>query len=362
MRESYGSFILEQERKERKRKLTIIAIVTAVVLVIAVIAIVVLIKMDFKPFKNVSGTVSTEVEEVFYSQEELDAQVADAVAKAKVEASAEALTGLKQYLSEGMSTVEALRTMFRNELVIASEGRYHFIPIQDGLKKNNYTIENLQILENGEYQYLTDGQVTSYKGIDVSKFQSWIDWRAVAADGVQFAFIRVGNRGYETGEIVEDEYFGHNMNSANAAGVKTGVYFFSQAITEEEAIEEANFVLEKIAPYQVSCPVVLDVEMIAGDEGRADGLSVEDRTHLTKVFCETIANAGYKPMIYMNLEVAAAKLNLAELEAYEKWFAYYNTDFYYPYDYSVWQYSENGTVAGIKNTVDVNIAFKPLWE
>lgn len=362
MRESYGSFILEQERKERKQKMKIIAIATAIVLAIVVIVMVILIKTDFKIFKDASGVAATEVEEIFYSQEELDAQVADAVAKAKVEASAEALTGLKQYLSEGMSTVEALRTMFPNELVIASDGRYHFIQIQESLKKNNYTVENLQVLEDGEYQYLTDGQVTSYKGIDISKHQSWIDWRAVAADGVQFAFIRVGNRGYETGEIVEDEYFGHNMKSANAAGVKTGAYFFTQAITEEEAIEEANFVLEKIAPYQVSCPVVLDVEMIAGEEGRADNLSVEDRTRFVKVFCETIANAGYKPMIYLNLEVAAAKLNLAELEAYEKWFAHYSTDFYYPYDYSVWQYSENGKVAGIKNTVDINIAFKPLWE
>lgn len=363
MRESYGSFILEQERKERKRRLIIIAIVVAVVLVIGAIAIAVLSKTGFKPFKNVSGTVSTEQEdEIYYSQAELDAYVTDAKAQTQAEASKEALAGMKQYLEDGMSAVEAFRAVYTDDLVVASDGRYHFVPIRDDLKKNDYTAQNLQVLETGEYQYTENGQVTSYKGIDVSRFQGWVDWKAVAADGVQFAFIRVGNRGYETGELVEDTSFMQNMKAANAAGVKAGVYFFSQAVTVEEGIEEANFVLERIAPYQVECPVVIDVEMIAGDEGRADALSAEERTQIIKAFCETVANAGYKPMIYLNLEVAALRVNMEELESYDKWLAYYNPDFYFPYEYKVWQYSENGTVAGLKEAVDMNICFEPIWE
>ena len=269
---------------------------------------------------------------------------------------------MKQHLEEGMSAVEAFRAVYTDELVLAADGRYHFVPIQENLKKHDYSVENLQITETGEYQYLENGAVTSYKGIDVSRFQGWVDWKAAATDGVQFAFVRVGNRGYGSGELVEDTSFKQNMKAANAAGIKTGVYFFSQAVTVEEGIEEANFVLERIAPYQVDCPVVIDVEMVAGDEGRADALSKEERTQIVKAFCETVANAGYKPMIYLNLEVAAIRVNMEELEAYDKWLAYYNPDFYFPYEYKVWQYTENGTVAGLREKVDMNICFEPIWE
>lgn len=363
MRESYGSFILEQERKERKRRLIIIGIVVAVLLVVGGIAVAVLSGLGYNPFQKIVSTPSMEQEEgVYYSQAELDAYVADAKAQAQAEASKEALAEMKQHLEEGMSAVEAFRAVYKDELVLAADGRYHFVPIQENLKKNDYSVENLQILETGEYQYMENGEVTSYKGIDVSKFQGWVDWKSVAADGVRFAFIRVGNRGYGTGELVEDTSFKQNMKSANAAGIKTGVYFFSQAVTVEEGVEEANFVLERIAPYQVDCPVVIDIEMVAGDEGRADALSADERTQIIKAFCETIANAGYKPMIYLNLEVAAIRVNMEELESYDKWLAYYNPDFYFPYEYKVWQYTENGTVAGLKEKVDMNICFEPIWE
>lgn len=363
MRESYGSFILEQERKERKQRMIITGIVVIVLLIVAVIAVVLLKEKGV--FQKVSGTVGTEQNEevaaedaVYYTQTELDAYVSEAATAAQ----AQILSGLRQHLEEGMTAVEAFRIIYPNDLVVASDGQYHFIPINQELKKNDYKAENLQILETGEYQYTENGQVVSYKGIDVSKFQGWVDWNAVAADGVSFAFIRVGNRGYGSGELVEDTSFHQNMKGANAAGIKTGVYFFSQAVTVEEGIEEANFVLQRIAPYQVDCPIVIDVEMVVGDEGRADTLSAEERTAVVKAFCDTVANAGYKPMIYLNLEVAALHLNMAELEAYDKWLAYYNTDFYYPYEYKVWQYNENGTVAGLRDVVDVNICFEPIWE
>lgn len=364
MRPSFGDFILEQERKERRKRNLIIAIVVVVLLLIIGGAAVFFMKNDSNFLQDVfaDAEATGQLEEVSYSQEELDAYIADAVQAAKTEASAEALAGMKQYLAEGMSAVEAFRAVYTEDLVVAADGQYHFIPIREDLKHNDYITENLQILETGEYQYVEDGQVTSYKGIDVSKFQGKIDWNAVAADGVQFAFIRVGNRGYGSGEIVEDSNFDQNMKGANMAGIKAGVYFFSQAVTEEEVLEEANFVLEQIAPYQVECPVVFDMEMIAGDEGRADSLTPEERTHLMKVFCDAIANAGYQPMIYMNLELAAIRVNLEELESYEKWFAYYNSDMYFPYEYKVWQYTETGTVAGVPEAVDMNICFEPIWE
>lgn len=364
MRPSYGDFILAQERVERrKRRIVIFIIVFVLLLLLGVAGLFLFLNKDAISFPIIKlwTSASDTEEEVYYSQAELDSLVQNAVQAAKLEASQETREAFKQQLAEGKSAVEAFRTIYSDELVLAADGRYHFIPIRTDLKKNDYKTENLKVLENGEFQYTNAGEVTSYKGIDVSRFQGNIDWQAVANDGVTFAFIRVGNRGYGTGEIVDDNTFVKNITGANAAGIKTGVYFFSQAITEAEALEEANYVLGKIAPYQVECPIVFDLEMIAGDEGRADSLAPQERTHLMKVFCDAVAAAGYKPMIYMNLEMAALRVNLEELEAYDKWFAYYNPELYFPYAYKVWQYSESGTVAGIKESVDMNICFEPIW-
>ncbi len=302
-----------------------------------------------------------------YSQEELDAAVQAAVTENEIQiadaAAAETLEQLKGYLLSGDSVVQSLRKMYKDELVLASGGRYHFIPILDSLAKNDYTENNLSILENGELQYFEDEALISHKGIDVSKHNGNIDWTKVAADGVEFAFIRVGNRGYGSeGKLLEDTMFDTNAAGANRAGVPIGVYFYTQAINEQELLEEVDLVLRKIAPYKVECPVVFDVEKVSGADGRMNSISVEERTRLTKLFCEKIEEAGYTPMIYQNMEMGAMMLDLTQLEEYEKWFAYYNKDFYYPYAYSIWQYSDSGVVDGIKGNVDLNIAFKPIWK
>ena len=303
-------------------------------------------------------------EKATYTKAELDAKVAEEVAVAKEEAVSEILDGIKETLSKGdTSMVEMLRPYYKDELVVVSNGKFHFVPLQEQLKKNSYVQENLQILENGEYQYVENGQVTSHKGIDVSKFQGDIDWQAVAADGVEFAFIRVGNRGYGAeGKMLEDDRFEENVEGALQAGIKVGVYFYTQALNEQELLEEANFVLEKIAPYKIECPVVYDVEKVSGANGRMNALSLEERTNLTLLFCQTIEAAGYKPMIYYNMEMATLMLDLETLENYDKWLAYYNPEMYYPYDYKIWQYTHNGKVNGIEGDVDLNICFEPVWE
>lgn len=297
-----------------------------------------------------------------YTREELDAKVAEAVEAAKIEASAEILNGIQSGLESGQTYVETLRPYYPDDLLVVSNGKFNFVPIQKNLKMNDHVEENLNILETGEYQYVKDGQVISHKGIDVSKHQGEIDWQQVAEDGVEFAFIRVGLRGYGTGKLVEDEYFEQNVQGALSAGIKVGVYIYSQAINEEELLEEANLVLEKIAPYKIECPVVFDVEKVSGSSGRMNALSLEERTNLTLLFCQTIENAGYKPMIYHNMEMGALMLDLETLEDYDKWFAYYNPDFYYPYEYKIWQYSHKGSVKGIQGEVDLNISFEPIWE
>lgn len=308
-------------------------------------------------------TVGAVSEKVVYSQEELDARIAEAVLSAQGQVSTQILEGIKAGLSQGDTVLETLRPFYPDDLLVASGGRYHFVPINRSLKQNQLDIANVNILESGEYQYLVDGQVVSHKGIDVSKHQGAIDWNLVAQDGVEFAFIRVGFRGYGSeGKMVEDEYFVQNIEGALAAGIKVGVYFYSQAVTEAEVLEEAEFVIQRIQPYTIECPVVFDVEKVSGANGRMNDISVEERTALTLLFCQTIEQAGYKPMIYHNTEMGALMLDVAQLEAYDKWYASYSDQIFYPYAYKIWQYSDKGTVQGISTNVDLNISFEPLWE
>lgn len=315
-----------------------------------------------------------EDQQVTLTQAELDAKLQEArdeaiaasqaeKEQAVVQAREDVLSGIRVGLETGdQTTVEVLRPFYPNELVVVSSGKFHFVPINRELKMNDYDTANLNILENGEYQYMNGGEVVSHKGIDVSKFQGKIDWKAVAEDGVEFAFVRAAYRGYGTGKMVEDTTFEDNMEGAIAAGIHAGAYIYSQAINEDEIREEAELVLSKLEPLHVKCPVVFDVEKTLDSSGRMNQLSVEERTNLTLLFCQIIEQAGYKPIVYYNLEMGALMLDIETLESYEKWFAYYNDDMYYPYAYSIWQYSDKGKVNGIKGNVDMDISFRAFWE
>ena len=311
--------------------------------------------------EKTDDAVSVVSGSVVYSQAELDQKIAEAVALAQNEEADRVLNGIKESLSSGTTTVETLRPYYPNDIVVVSDNRFYFVPINRDLKQNQLDVANLQILENGEYQYLTDGQVTSHKGIDVSSHQGKIDWNLVAQDGVEFAIIRLGYRGYgKEGNLKEDAQFDSNIQGAKAAGIKVGVYIFSQAINDDEVLAEANLVLEKIAPYELDCPVVYDVERTSED-GRMNNISVEERTHLTLLFCQTIENAGYTPMIYHNTQMGALMIDVAELEDYDKWYASYSDQIFYPYEYKIWQYSDKGKIQGISTNVDMNICFEPIW-
>ena len=323
-----------------------------------------------------------EDKQVTLTEAELNAMVEEAATSAAASAAAEAVTqaeaeklqavedaraevlnGIRAGLETGDDTmVEVLRPFYPDEMVVVSNGKFHFVPINWELKLSPYSDENLNILETGEYQYMDGEQVISHKGIDVSRFQGNIDWQAVASDGVEFAFIRVANRGYGTGKLVEDEQFDRNIKGAMDAGIHVGVYIYSQAVNEQEIAEEAELVMQKLSAYDVKCPIVYDVEKTADPTGRMNQLSVEERTNLTQLFCQTVEAAGYKPIIYHNMEMGALMLDIEPLEQYDKWLAYYNDDMYYPYEYKIWQYSDKGSVSGIASNVDLNICFEPFWE
>ena len=207
-------------------------------------------------------------------------------------------------------------------------------------------------------------------GIDVSKHNGSIDWEQVKKSGIQFAIIRAGNRGYgEAGNMVEDPYFVQNMNGAIANGIKVGVYYFSQAITVEEAIQEAEATLRMIQDNgfagKLSLPIVIDTEAAGG---RADSMTKEQRTTVVKAFCERIKQAGYTPMVYANKSWLKNNLIMSELEQYEVWVAHYvktddpiNNPTDYDGRFEIWQYTSEGSVPGISGNVDIDISYKKYF-
>lgn len=271
------------------------------------------------------------------------------------------LGGIRESLENGDSYVRSLRPYYPDQMLIVSGGTIKFVDIDKKLKMNNYTADNLKELKTGEFQYFDGLKKISHKGIDVSKHQGEIDWAAVKKEGVEFAIIRAAVRGYETGALLEDERFRENVEGALAQKIHVGIYVFSQAINEDEAIEEANMAINLVKDYKIDCPIVFDVEKVSASNGRMNKISVDERTQVTKAFCEKIKEAGYKPMIYFNLETAGCLINISELEDYDKWFAAYSTEFYYPYAYTVWQYASDGKIDGINGDVDLNISFEKIW-
>lgn len=217
---------------------------------------------------------------------------------------------------------------------------------------NEYFIED----ENG-YAYYEDGVKKTLFGIDVSKYQGDIDWEAVKAAGVEYAIIRVGFRGNREGTLEVDPYFHQNMNNAIKAGVNVGVYFFSQAITVEEALEEAEFVKDLIKDYKITYPVVFDTEQMVSATARANNLSRQLRTDIAKAFCNEMKNTGYHPMIYANTKQMIMGIDLEQLSEYDLWFAYYGSNLQFPYQFEMYQYSQEGRVNGIDGAVDLNLSF-----
>jgi len=237
--------------------------------------------------------------------------------------------------------------------------------------------------ENGRL-ICTNPNFTARFGIDVSRYQCYenvlnekgeivdtvhkpIDWEAVAADGVEFAMVRVGSRGTSQGLLYTDTNYAENIDGAMAAGIDTGVYIFSQAITVEEAIEEADFVIELLDGHPISGPVAFDWEMLDSSY-RVYGTPPEVVTACAKAFCERIEEAGYEAMIYFSKYVGYKKLDLSALQEYPIWYPEYRTtenteamlypSFYYQVD--VWQYSDRLTVDGISGPVDGNLWLSPV--
>lgn len=223
-------------------------------------------------------------------------------------------------------------------------------PIPGPLEENPYSASDF-VYENG---YLTCTAANARLGIDVSEHQQTVDWAQVRDSGIEFVMIRVGYRGYTEGRLFRDSRFLQHLAGAREAGLDVGVYFFSQAVTPEEARKEAKFLLTILKEDPAEMGIVFDWEYISEDArtGAVDGRTMTD---CALAFCQTVADAGHKPMVYLNQYQALEQYALEELAEYGFWLAMYSDEMTFPYRVDMWQYTEDGTVPGIDGTVDINL-------
>ena len=223
--------------------------------------------------------------------------------------------------------------------------------------KDGDKVTGEQVIQGAKYTFDSDGVLqtgSGVLGIDVSKWNGNIDWNAVKNSGISYVIIRCGYRGSTTGAMIEDPKFKSNIQGALNAGLKVGIYFFSQAVNEVEAVEEASMTIGLIKKYKISYPVFLDVEPSGG---RADGIDRNTRTKVIKAYCETIRNSGYTAGVYANKTWLESYMNAGELSKYKIWLAQYNTAPTYGGKYDMWQYSSKGSVAGISGHTDMNLSY-----
>ena len=226
----------------------------------------------------------------------------------------------------------------------------------DAMTEDSEVADALADADRTEIKKLQGTTANSRVGIDVSKWNGEIDWDKVKNAGVEFVIIRAGYRGSVTGSLVEDPYFDRNMKGAAASGIPVGVYFFTQAVNEVEAVEEASAVLQLIREYHLEYPVFIDTEG-AGGNGRADGLDAETRTLVCEAFCRTISNAGNQAGVYASRNWYNNNLQTDKLENYCIWLAEYRSVPIYQGYYQMWQYTSKGSIDGISGNVDMNISY-----
>ncbi|MGN0435363.1 MAG: glycoside hydrolase family 25 protein [Wujia sp.] len=244
-------------------------------------------------------------------------------------------------------------------IIIGTQPNCQYYKILSGVPRNDYDRENFYIEDESSYMYYHDeeGNRQSSVVVDVSAYQGNIDWAAVKEAGVSMAIVRVGFRGYGSGKLVYDEMYERNIQGALNAGLRVGVYFFTQAVDYAEGQEEALYVLDAISVYDIDGPVVIDTEYVSEDS-RTNGLDVDGRTDAVLGFCETVEAMGYEPAIYANRNWFVQSLDMSKLYKYKIWVAAYSNQIKFPYEFSGWQYTNSGSVPGISTEVDMNVWFE----
>ena len=241
-------------------------------------------------------------------------------------------------------------------LIKQADGTEEWIKINPYLEKNTYDFTNA-ISNDGHLDYYSDGKKVSYLGVDISRYQKDVNFEYLKADGIEFVMIRLGARGYKTGELQLDEYFMQNIKGATEAGLDVGIYFYSQAVTSQEAIEEATMVLDHIKDYKVTYPIAFDMEFVENDSCRVETLTKDERTAVAAAFLNHISGAGYTPMLYGSPEWFVKRIDISKFNGSDIWLSEEADLPQYPYRYEMWQYTKQGKVQGIDGYVDLNISF-----
>ncbi len=244
----------------------------------------------------------------------------------------------------------------KHTLITHADGEEEWVLLNPNLERNTYDFTNLTMRQE-QLAYYADGKTYSYVGADLSKYNGEVDFAALKQSGVSYVMLRLGMRGYGTGQIQLDEKFTDYITKAEEAGLNVGVYFYSQAVTEEEAAEEANFVIQNLAGRQITYPVAFDMEYVANDTARIEALNREEKTKMAKTFLDTVKNAGYKPMVYGTKEWLIKQVDLTKLTDYDIWLSQQEEVPDYPYQFQMWQYSREGRLNGADGDVNLNISF-----
>ena len=230
-----------------------------------------------------------------------------------------------------------------------------YVSINAVIPKNDLIEENFS-MKDGRLIYSQGGRNVSHFGIDVSKYNGTISWNKVKKDGVEFALIRVGARGYSSGNIILDENFQANLKGCNENKIDVGAYFFSQAITTNEAVEEANYCVAALGGTKIRYPVIFDSESILNDNYRTENLTAEELTSIFKAFADTVKLYGYTPMVAGSKEQLAKHFDLQSMSGYDVWLLDEGEKTEYPYRYSIRQYDSEGKIEGISsNSVNYDI-------
>lgn len=348
-----------RRRKKRRNAGIIPAILLMLFAVAAMVgAVYVYLKYDDEQKKN--AELNKQIA-ALYTKEQVES--------AKSEASAVARQELIDYIqstlsSEDTGPLDTIRTLFPDQIVLGYRGNYNFVPIDASLPKSTFSKTDFKVDDKGRVQYVgTDPNVKTSFGIDVSAHQGNIDWKAVKADGVDFAFIRAGFRGWGTNATFnKDDRFEYNVKEAYSNGIAVGVYWVTHALDTADVEQELNYLYEIIDPYRymITYPLVFDLEQPETEENRIWNLSKEQHTANSQYFLSAVKEKGYTPMFYGNLTSFAMMVDPAVVCAYPTWYAWYSVPLYFPYEFNVWQYSANGRVNGIANEVDLNLMVKPF--
>lgn len=295
-----------------------------------------------------------------YTEEEVSSRENQARESGATSEKRKILMQIQSSMESGGSTASMLRSLFSEDIVVVNGGKYYFYPILNAVKRNSFQQDDFSLTDDGRLQYTGSGQATLQSGINVSEDNGDIDWQLVSEDDVSFAMVCAGGRKSDAdgkSEVFEDQNLEDNINGAAEAGLHVGVYYILDLSEKDEVQEEAEELVSRLDAYQskISYPVAVWVNS-PSEEDRQAHQSKSDWTDYVISFCDVLEDAGYEPMIYGNLASFVMMLNIENLEQYDKWIANTGASLYFPYRFSMWQYSTTGTVHGISTEVGLDVS------